>query len=225
MVQLYFFYIKSATHSNLIILVISKSLTYLKLQTWPLRKKPYSVFRISQKRVLGRLTQMQKPAYFTNNFRIKSRTKKKATVGKLFEKYLLNVLLPLSACGCAVTTKEDFSFSVTRTWSAHKWAKGATHNVILSSTTESWEKKEIVQGRERRDVRIRIIYMWITKPEELQWTESGTFLYLWVMYVFVMWMLQAVSSHIHNYHRSSCWVLEANRITLSHAALALSLPL
>lgn len=30
------------------------------------------------------------------------------------------------------------------------------------------EKKEIVQGRERRDIRIRIIYMWITKPEELQ---------------------------------------------------------
>lgn len=87
------------------------------------------------------------------------------------------------------------------------------------------EKKEIVQGRERRDIRIRIIYMWITKPEELQWSESGTFLYLWVMYVFVMWMLQAVSSHIHNYHRSSCWVLEANRIALSHAALALSLPL
>lgn len=55
----------------------------------------------------------------------------------LFVKYLLNVLLPLSACGCAVTTTEDFSLSVTRTWSAHKWAKGATHNVILSSTTES----------------------------------------------------------------------------------------
>lgn len=30
------------------------------------------------------------------------------------------------------------------------------------------EKKEIVQGQERRDIRIRIIYMWITKPEELQ---------------------------------------------------------
>lgn len=30
------------------------------------------------------------------------------------------------------------------------------------------EEKEIVQGREKRDIRIRIIYMWITKPEELQ---------------------------------------------------------
>lgn len=30
------------------------------------------------------------------------------------------------------------------------------------------EKKEIVQGREKRDIRIRIIYMWITKPEEPQ---------------------------------------------------------
>lgn len=84
---------------------------------------------------------MQKPAYFTNNCRIKTRTKKKATVSQLFEKYLLNVLLPLSVCRCAVTTKEDFSLSVTRTWSAHKWAKGATHNVILPSTTESWGKK------------------------------------------------------------------------------------
>lgn len=30
------------------------------------------------------------------------------------------------------------------------------------------EEKKIVQGQERRDIRIRIIYMWITKPEELQ---------------------------------------------------------
>lgn len=71
-------------------------------------------------------------------------------------------------CGCAVTTKEDLSLSVTRIWSAHKRAKGATRNVILSSTTESCGKKEIVQGQESRDIRIRIIYMWITKPEELQ---------------------------------------------------------
>lgn len=30
------------------------------------------------------------------------------------------------------------------------------------------EKTAIVQGQGRMDIRIRIIYMWITKPEELQ---------------------------------------------------------
>lgn len=138
MVQLHFLYIKRATHSDLIIPVISMLLIKLKLQTWPPRKEIHSVFRTCQKQVLERLTQMQKPAYFTNNFRIKTRIKKeKATVIKFFEKYLLNVLLPLSVCRRAVTTEEDFSLSITRTWSGHKWAKGATHNVILSSTTES----------------------------------------------------------------------------------------
>lgn len=30
------------------------------------------------------------------------------------------------------------------------------------------EKTAIVQGQGRMDIRLRIIYMWITKPEELQ---------------------------------------------------------